>query len=137
MNNLDYFVTNGPTGVEYEIEMISGLKCEKASEIDDLYCGTDGYLDGIRVDFTHAFDTKDHLVARKYIEYLDLWLGIRTGNERKEFSTPVCVIGGNYEPSYVTQWILPNLNDWAKKHREEIADEVSDFYWGYMDSIAS
>ncbi len=143
MNAFD-FVIEGQTGEDYELEYCEGLSkglndhFKRATVYEDKFEGTDAFIDGVRVDFTFAFDKKDHIEHRfiKYIEELDLHLGIRTGNNSGAvFEEPVVVIGENREPSYIRDWVLPNLSQFAKDNCERIADAVSDLYCEYCDYL--
>lgn len=121
------------TGREYEeiwaFVLAKAKMFQKASVEEDLYEGTDGYIWGIPVDFTHAFGVKSNIQMSKYIKDLDIYMGIRTGKKHK----PVVVLGHEAEPFYLKSWILPNLETFISENKSRIADEVADLYWAFCD----
>ena len=139
--DMDYILTDA-LGKEYEVEVIGGLKdgldnanVAKATEEQDLYEGTDCIVDGIRVDTTYAFSTKDHMHLVRYYEGLDMYMGIRTGNCHCKFDEPVVVVGNNYTDEYVRGYILPNLYSKTKNMAENIFDAIFDLFCEYEDYV--
>lgn len=128
------------TGNDYEAEFMTGLKdsgvdVKRSTHKEDLFAGTDLFIEGIPVDVTSAFSTKDNMAITRYIKRLGMYMGIRTGNSHVKFKEPVVVVGNSYDPNYCNAWIIPNLAEEVRKNAQYIADEVSDTYWAYEDSL--
>lgn len=126
------------TGKEYEGEFIAQLSkwvdVKHATQEQDWFEGTDLFIERIPSDVTSAFVTKSNMVCIRYVEKLNLFFGIRTGNGHVNFN-PVVVFGNNYEPDYCRNWVIPDLPKYIRDNAQYIADEISDTYWAYMDSL--
>lgn len=124
-------------GLEYEGIWKDTLKSlgvfKDSTEEQDRLMGTDGFWDGIPVDFTFAFEVKSNIVSKVSVSGTDMFIGIRTGNGVKNFKTPVAVIGHNAEPFFIKDWVLPSLESNIRKYANMLADIVSDMYWNYCD----
>ena len=140
MAAVDYdFVLHCPTGHEYESAFIFYMKkyveVERATKEQDEKGGTDLFIERIPSDITSAFVTKKFMTYTHYSTKLDLFFGIRTGNGVVTFKDPVVVLGNNYEPGYCRDFIIPDLSSYIRDNAQYIADEISDTYWAYMDSL--
>ena len=124
-------------GAEYEgiwKDTLKSLGVFKDSTRDqDRLAGTDGFWDGIPVDFTFAFNVKSNMAVKAAIPGTDMYIGIRTGNGVVNFKTPVAVVGHDAEPFFMKDWVLPSLEYNIRKYADMLADAVADMYWTYCD----
>lgn len=140
MAAVDYdYVLRCPTGHEYESAFTFYLSkyvdVKRATKEQDEKGGTDLFIERIPSDVTSAFVTKNFTICTRYVEKLNLFFGIRTGNGVVTFKDPVVVFGNNYEPSYCRDFVIPDLASYIRDNAQYIADEISDTYWAYMDSL--
>jgi hypothetical protein len=110
---------------------------------EDKFFGTDAFMYGLPVDFTCNMMGKNHTtILDVSVELLGIGrisFGVRTGNGRIKFETPVLVIGvdadtENGDISHILKTSLGRLTDAVMKQAQAIVDVGSDAYWNYCDN---
>lgn len=95
----------------------------------DRYEGTDIFVLGIPIDITLAFAAKNMTRKLSGLEYngVTLDFGIRVGNGKAKFKTPVLVIGAETAIG-ITKSNMWAVLDTIKSHIQEILDTGMDQY---------
>lgn len=115
---------------------------------EDKFFGTDAFMYGLPVDFTRNIKGKNHTTILDASVDLPgvgkVTFGIRTGNGRVKFETPVLVIGvnlntgseddGGFIEGSMLKFSLSHLIDAVKKQVQQIIDIGSGAYWDYCDA---
>ena len=129
-------------GYEFEALMVEvvhrvaarewGAKSVKFSTMQqDRYEGTDLFILGVPVDITLAFAKKNrtHKVGSLQFDGVTIDFGVRFGNGKVKFETPVLVIGAETAVG-ITKSNMWVCIDTIKRHVKEILDIGMD---GYFD----
>ena len=123
------------TGFDFEDEFFriisETLDCTRASKEQDTKQGTDFFIEGIPADVTFNFSGKNY--TKKVATFGDWSIGVRTANGRRQFETPVLVIGMDCEPFYVRDCIIPRMRS-EIGDIQAFADIISDAYWEFIDN---
>jgi len=142
---------NQSTGLEFEDEMIilisdyakkfygeDAVQFAKTKEERikaDREQGTDFLLYGIPVDTTLNFHGKDNMddIGEMPLNGFNVNFGFRKGNKRKEFNTPVLVIGAS-SPVEITKNNMWYYIQEIKTNIQNILDKAFDLYYDAIDS---
>ena len=110
----------------------------EASEREDLFEGTDFFLDDIRFDVTFNPE-KDHVnwsgeVIDLNFAGLKVQTGVRTANKTCAFEEPVCVIAicGVADNALLRQY-MENVIDSIGHHLDDIIGSALDCYFAYCE----
>ena len=147
MNDRYYFQTSG-MDLEAEFQDVAitfarkewGVGAARVSTlIEDRFAGTDMFVLDVPVDVTVHFDGKNHTTHLANIT-IDSWLsvsfGIRTGNGRTRFETPVLVIGVD-APGGVCSSNMGIVTDTLKRNIGSLLNRGMDEYFDYADAVAA
>lgn len=119
---------------EKMIELYGSDGYRIASRHEDLYEGTDGFIYGLRVDFTLKGGDKSNykpigLIQIGPIEspHYTVTVGVRTGNCFCEFSEPVMVLDFNlFIPAHKAKALLDLVE-------QAHIDAAMDLFWQHVD----
>ncbi len=105
---------------------------------EDTKQGTDAFIYGLPVDFTCNFKNKDSMhdlkVGIRIPGVCNIHFGVRTGNWRFNFETPVLVIGfdtGKRLKQREVKTIVGTISCWIN----DIIETGSSAYWQYCDQL--
>ena len=117
-----------------------GKDAKSSTKSEDLYEGTDLYVLGVRVDFTTAFESKDHMV--EIPETMNLGLstirfGVRTGNDYHDFDEPVLVVCIDAGNNHMLKYMYQNILDEFKQNVRRIFEKGMDLYWDCVDNLVA
>ena len=138
INNGYYFEAGG---YEFECEMIDAISffankewgpsaVKFSTEKQDRFEGTDLFLLGIPVDVTMAFERKNRIRKLESLsrDGVDIHFGVRFGNGKVSFKTPVLVIGVETALG-ITKNNMWLAIDGIKSNISEILNEGMDRYF--------
>ncbi|WP_067924055.1 hypothetical protein [Alicyclobacillus shizuokensis] len=113
-------------------EQVFGRDFRVSTQVEDRLYGADGYLYGVPVDFTTAFDKKDHTFFLGQVDVLGVYsiaVGARWRNRHEVFPQPVIVFGisFSFKGRYGLQHTLVKLIDKAS------VESAFDLYWEWVD----
>ncbi|MCL1839652.1 hypothetical protein FWF89_01460 [Candidatus Saccharibacteria bacterium] len=119
-------------------KVLSTSEFRFATSQEDRELGTDAFIYGLPCDFTCNFAGKNHMIDLHInVDLPGIGLvrfGVRTGNGRVKFETPVLVIGIETE-GYFSKSFIPNIIDSISHKIDDIINVGQEAYWNCCDEL--